>query len=75
MQLLVQNRPRRSGVPGSDHHKKWTLNRPWSAAGGSRDTEANALACLSRVAGSNTGAETYNIFYNMHHKALAKPSE
>ena len=71
----VENRPRESDALGSDPPKKWPLNRPLSAVGGSRDIEANALAYLSRMAGSKTGAEIYNIYYNMPHKALAKPSE
>lgn len=62
MYLLVQNRPRRSGALGSDHQKKWPLYRPWSAAGGSRDTEAKALACLSRVAGRQTGVRKLQHF-------------
>ena len=61
----VENRPRESDALGSDPREKWTPNSPWSVAGGSWDTEANALACLSRAAGRKTGAKIYNIFYNM----------
>ena len=71
----VGNRPKESHALGADPQTKWTLNRPWLAAGGSRYTVAKEFACLSSAAGQQSGAEIYNISYNMPYKALAKPSE